>query len=275
MPYKVILTHLDGSPESAARVDIACQIAKQQEAHLIGLAPISLVGAQDIAATQLRHQTDQAIGQDVIRFEQQCEQWKTRGLKSFESRRVSNTPLEALLWHARFTDLSVIGRTCVSKPGASPDDSVAEQLLLRSSRPLLIVPAKNMAAAQTPGQHVVIAWDGSQAAAAAVGAAIPLLQSANEVVVVVVHNPGIDGADELVAGTELRLYLARHGVTASIRPLEATDSIGQTLLEFIEQTHPDILVMGGYGHSRLRERLLGGTTRSILSKMSIPVLMTH
>ncbi|MFK7966911.1 MAG: universal stress protein [Burkholderiaceae bacterium] len=272
MPYRVILTHIDSSPGSIMRSEMSCLIARQQGAHIVGLAPTSLTGSQDASEAKKQHEQDQLVQQNLLRFEQEC---SALGIDSFESRRVANTPLEAMLWHARFSDLIVMGGVDNNDSSASGNRSITEEVLIRSSRPVLIIPSAANATEEAHLETAIVAWDGSQAAAAAIGNAMPLLASAGKVFVAFVHTSGIEGATELVAGTEVCLYLARHGISAQLVPLEREDTVAATLLDYVEKTQPGVLVMGGYGHSRLRERILGGTTRSVLSDIKSPVLMTH
>ena len=272
MPYRVILTHIDSSPGTVTRSRMSCLIAKQHGAHIVGLAPTDLTGSQDTSAAKKQHERDQLVQRNMLRFEHEC---STLGIESFESRRVANTPLDAMLWHARFSDLVVMGDLGKSSSGVKASRSITEEVLIRSSRPVLIVPSTANATEKTDLGTAIVAWDGSQAAAAAVSSAMPLLESAGQVIIVFVHTPGIEGANELVAGTEVCLYLARHGVSAQLVPVECEDTVAATLLDYVEQSQPGVLVMGGYGHSRLRELVLGGTTRSVLSGINSPVLMNH
>jgi len=126
------------------------------------------------------------------------------------------------------------------------------------------------------GKCVLVAWDASREAARAVADAMPLLAAADAVIVLAVDpQPGPDGHGE-IPGADIALHLARHGVKAQIeRTVSAGVPIGELLLSRAADLGADMLVMGAYGHSRVRELLLGGATRSILASMTIPVLMSH
>ncbi len=159
-----------------------------------------------------------------------------------------------------------------SEPGVSkPADRYVEALLLRSGRPVLVVPYFQ----QTNPRFdlITVAWDGSPPSARALADAIPLLQRATHVSVVTVVRDRPRAEDE--AGMRLVQHLARHGVDAQFRVLPSTIPVAETLLSHISDAGTDLLVMGAYGHSRLRETILGGASRGILGSMTVPVFMSH
>ncbi|MGH6943153.1 MAG: universal stress protein, partial [Geminicoccaceae bacterium] len=122
----------------------------------------------------------------------------------------------------------------------------------------------------------VVAWDASRAAARAVSDALPLLERAKSVTVVSVNpRPNLFGHGE-VPGADIALHLARHGLKVEVHRLEARDiDTANAILSYVADAGCDLLVMGGYGHSRLRELVLGGVTRTMLGEMTVPVLMAH
>ena len=123
-------------------------------------------------------------------------------------------------------------------------------------------------------KKIMVAWDGSKTAAHAVYAAMSILEKAEEVEVVMVdaeklHLPGDPGAD-------LAVYLSRHGVNVSVQKIASTEEgVSDALIKYVEANGNDLVVMGGYGHSRVREFVLGGATRGMLESMPIPCLMAH
>ena len=168
------------------------------------------------------------------------------------------------------SDLVVVGQQ-------NPDliepmrEAMIETILFQSGVPALIVPYAGVKAFKAG--HALVAWDGSPTAAHAVRAALPLLAMAKEVTVLIVgekkKSPDLAGAD--IAG-----YLSRHDLKVNVRSIEnSTGDVGQTILSFAADEEADWMVMGAYGHSRLREFLLGGATRGILASMTMPVLMAH
>jgi nucleotide-binding universal stress UspA family protein len=165
-------------------------------------------------------------------------------------------------------DLTVVEQ---ADPAAgTADNELAEVALFGSGRPVLMVPyiQRRRPAFGT----VLVAWDGSRASARAVADAMPLLKIASRVEVVTVTN----GRSEVdLPGFNIARHLARHGINVELRRLVAGMDVGNTLLSYEADVGADLLVMGGYGHSRLREFILGGATRTIMRTMTLPVLMSH
>jgi nucleotide-binding universal stress UspA family protein len=120
---------------------------------------------------------------------------------------------------------------------------------------------------------VLACWDGSRTAARAIGDAMPLLERAKAVEVVIVAE---ERKSEEMTGANMNAHLVRHGVAASVKRIAKGDiAIQDALLSYAADSGADFMVMGGYGHSRLREFILGGVTRGILASMTLPVLMSH
>jgi nucleotide-binding universal stress UspA family protein len=174
--------------------------------------------------------------------------------------------VDEVLHFGRLSDLTVIAR-----PGAEEEGGLTtafDAALFDSGRPLLLVPTVPAAAL---GTTVAIAWDRSREAALAVTTALPLLSAAKKVVILTAREP-----DSEAEPSELAAYLALHGVasrTWAFTPGPGT--LGEALLEEAGKAEADMLVMGAYGHSRLREMVLGGVTRSILAHADIPVFLMH
>ena len=147
-----------------------------------------------------------------------------------------------------------------------------ERLVLAAGRPVLILPS----AGRFPniGARILVAWDASREATRAVTDAIPMLRLANTVHVMTV-NPK-HGEHGHVAGADIGFYLARHGVRVEIKTDHGAEiDVGNELLSRAADLDVDLIVMGGYGHSRLKEWVLGGATRTILESMTAPILMSH
>ncbi len=184
---------------------------------------------------------------------------------------VGGDGLEGVTRGLAMSDLLVVGQQNPDAPEPMRE-ALIEAMLFQSGAPILIVPYAGVRTF-TPGRAIV-AWDGGAAAAHAVRAAMPLLHLAKEVVVVLVKE-NIKRATEL-AGADIATHLARHNLNVEVREItNATGDIGQTILSFAADEAADWMVMGGYGHSRMREFFLGGATRGILESMTLPVLMAH
>ena len=178
---------------------------------------------------------------------------------------------EVVALHARYADLVVLGQPD-SENGGEVDAQVPEDVVLSAGRPALVVPY--IGAGEEIGKRVLIAWDGGREAARAVNDALPLLENA-EFVAVLVVNPS-QGAHGEEPGADIALHLARHGIAVEAQHIEVRDlSTGNALLSRLADEAIDLLVMGAYGHSRLREMVLGGMTREVFQQMTVPVLMSH
>lgn len=168
---------------------------------------------------------------------------------------------------ARSFDLAVVPQ---NKPGEETLPNFAEAALFHSGRPVLVVPYIQQTGLSLA--RVMVCWDGSRAAARAVSDAWPLLERAKAVNVVTVGH----GQRPAQLQQDLKEHLAKHGVTAGMDVLTAEDiDAGNAILSHAADIQADLIVMGGYGHSRLREWVLGGVTRTILQTMTVPVLLSH
>lgn len=171
---------------------------------------------------------------------------------------------------ARRFDLVVVGQRAPDR--MSPADLFAEGALFESGRPLVLVPYIQKDGLKL--DRVLMCWDGSRTAARAMGDAMPLFLRAKQVDVVIVAT-GRAKSDE-IPGADVGHHLARHGVRVDVKRIVAEDvDVPNTILSYAADVSADLMVMGGYGHSRLREFVLGGATRGILGSMTVPVLMSH
>ena len=281
MSYKDLLVVLDTAADTRGRIELAVTLAERFTAHLVGLFPIPSpelprrAGYADLAVLEpVYHEwQDRFLEQaETIRgtFERLAVQ---RGVKT-EWRAVTEGGEADPGLHARYADLTILGQR-----GADHDDMAVmrpqpEQVTFSSGRPILIVPyAGNF---NIVGRRVLIAWNASREAARATADAMPLLKTAEAVTVMAVDPQSDPHGHGDLPGADIALHLARHGVKAQIeRTVSAGVPIGETLLSRAADLGADLLVMGAYGHSRVRELLLGGATRSILASMTIPVLMSH
>jgi nucleotide-binding universal stress UspA family protein len=176
--------------------------------------------------------------------------------------------------HARYADLTILGQLDPDRGETEWIRPRPERVGLAAGRPVLVIPYAGHF--ENLGRRVVIAWNATREAARAVADAMPLLASA-ELVTVLTIDPreGPDAHGE-VPGADIAAHLALHGVTAQIeRTVSGGLPVGEVLLSRIADLGADLLVMGLYGHSRARELLLGGATRTLLRSMTLPVLMSH
>jgi nucleotide-binding universal stress UspA family protein len=282
MAIKDILVHLDASPRSGTRLAIACDLAVRHSAHLTALYVIEpptgpLVyadpsGFVDTAwIADMMNRLDQTAREEAAKQRQAFEQRaRQHDLKS-EWRLVEDIAPDAVALHARYVDLAIVGQ---SPRGAFVSIDIPVIAMLSSGRPVLVVPYAGEFS--SVGREVLVGWKASREAARAINDAIPLLLQ-SETVKVLSINPdhGIDGEGDLPAA-DIALHLARHGIKAEASHTVAKDvREDEILLNEASDMAADLIVVGGYGHSRARELVFGGVTRGLLSAMTVPVLFSH
>lgn len=171
---------------------------------------------------------------------------------------------------ARTTDLVVIGQDDPDHPEPMRE-AMIETALFEGAAPTLLIPY--ISKGPVAFGRVMIGWDGGRTAARAIHAALPVLPKTAKLAVVMVDRAGSTPGQP---GAEVATWLARHGLAVEVQQIEAPDiAVADALLDKAADESFDVLVMGGYGHSRVREFLLGGATRGILASMTLPVLMAH
>ena len=171
------------------------------------------------------------------------------------------------------TILLVLGQTDPESETLTPGD-LPESVALSTGRPTLVVP--HIGARAKPGKSVMLCWNASRESARAASDALPFLTAAEKVVVLIVDPHTSAGGHGAEPGADAAAWLARHGVKVTVQRDVAPDSdVGGVILSRAADHDVDLIVMGIYGHSRLREMVLGGASRVLLSSMTVPVLMSH
>jgi nucleotide-binding universal stress UspA family protein len=171
---------------------------------------------------------------------------------------------------ARRFDLSIVGQAEPETSGV--EEIIAESALFESGRPVIIVPYIQKGPLKL--DRVMVCWDGSRTATRAIADAMPLLHRCGRVEVVIVANER--GKKDEIEGADMGAHLARHGLNVEVNRTALGDiDVADVILSHAADAGSDFIVMGGYGHSRLREFVLGGVTRSIMRSMTAPVLMSH
>jgi nucleotide-binding universal stress UspA family protein len=279
MTYKTILVHIDESKSSIMRTKIAHQIANMFDSHITGIA---LTGI----SRYIFESTDLGVGDPNIilhlavlreRAEKAIAQFKqfnsSLDVATTECLIANDEANGGLGLRARYSDLIVIGQTNRNEPSPSVLSDFPEFMIVNSGRPILIIP--HHGELQSFAERCVIAWDGSREAARAITDAIPLLKRSQFVHVSIVNPDKQSEAHGEEPGADIALFLARHGIKVEIATRFGANDIGKSILTTCKELNADLLIMGGYAHSRFREMILGGTTRTVLEEMHIPVLMSH
>jgi nucleotide-binding universal stress UspA family protein len=280
MTYRSLLVHLDDGERCTARLDLAIGLARRFEAHLAGLAPTGrlpwsgtngagLLGVEVVALAlaQLRQRAEDR----AQRFRERC---RIGALKSFEVVVDEADDAASTVHHGHCSDLIVLGQADPAASDPSYARSTVEQVVLHSARPTLIVPS--VGPVDSVGQTVLVAWDDSREAARALADAMPLLCQAREVHLVHCETPPGPAATQPPQRLgAVQQWLAWHGVDAQVRQVATDRDVGNALLSHAADLGADLIVMGAYGHARWTERVLGGATRTLLTTMTLPVLMSH
>jgi nucleotide-binding universal stress UspA family protein len=282
MRLKDILVHLDATEQGATRLRLAADLARRQDAHLIGLfvadirLPVMVTPDPGGGAILLGDLMDTLRGRalaEAAQVEAAFQEALRREGIAGECRQVEGMAPETVALHARYADLAVIGQ---ADPGGTQPAAAAivEATLFSSGRPVLVVPYAGWF--ERLGERVLIGWNASREASRAVHDALPVIAGASAVTVLSVDpRGGLAGHGE-EPGADIARHLARHGLKVAVEHMTGTE-IGpdNALQNRAAELSADLLVMGAYGHSRIRELMLGGVTRTLLREMTVPVLLSH
>ena len=276
MGLKDLLVYVDNDPACDSRVDVAAALAVKHEAHLTGLhtigwPPFPGYGEVELPPNFLDEQCrllNERARQAEERFHERA---RRRGVHA-EWRVDEGDVVGTVKLHSRYADLTVVGQGVDLKDAPRELAFLPEELALGVGRPVLVVP--RYGTFETVGERVLIAWNGSREATRAVNDAIPILKRATKVTVLSI-DPNSEPQPR-TPGADIALHLARHGIAAEAASTSSLDiRVGDVLLSSAADTGADLIVMGAYGHSRVREMVLGGATRDLLQHMTVPVLMAH
>lgn len=282
MAYKDLLVHLDDSSACEHRVKAALALAARSGASVTGVAlalestisryigmefPANLNDAQQAIVKK-------AADSAVAKFEAAA---KAGGVK-FTSKIVSCSAVKApaqLSFHARHADMAFMGQPDLDEPGGPFLESLLDGVMFASGRPVYVVPY--IGRFEMAVRKAVIAWDGGKKAVRAVNDAIPLLQGrGGEVIVLIINPEERRGAHGDQPGADIARHLERHGLNTKVDKHIITGLTPDVaILNYLSDSGADLLIMGAYGHSRLRERAFGGVTNTILHQMTTPVLMSE
>jgi nucleotide-binding universal stress UspA family protein len=291
-----IVVVLDDSASSEMRLTVAVVLAQQHGAHLTGFSALNLLLPARPAvvprdnpqvytqpASQLMNwgavlphdypeadtQAAEAAERIETAFRERLRSTDLHGDWQVASGKVSET----LVCKARHADLVILGQVDPAHPPPAGRQLV-EDVLMTSGRPILVIPY--IGRFDTFGTNILVGWNNSREAARAMNDAIPLLAKAASVTILEANPIGRKLASDDATSADITRHLARHGISAkTARTSTDRMSASDALLSYAADVSADLLVVGGYGHSRLRELILGGVTRELLQHMTLPVLMAH
>jgi nucleotide-binding universal stress UspA family protein len=277
---KDILVNLSVREGGKSTGDYAVSMASALEAHIAGIAyvydvniPMSELGynpggMKDVTDA-LRRDNEAAAKAALDRFAALA----ARAGVSAEPRILSanfDNAGDQFSRIARRFDLAIVGQT--ETDGGAVEAIISESTLFGSGRPMIVVPYIQ----KTPFKldRVMVCWDGSRPAARAIADAMPLLERAGNIEVVMITNER--GKHDEIEGADIGQHLARHGLKVEVNRITRDNlDVANVLLSHCADSDANFIVMGGYGHSRLREFVLGGVTRTVLHSMTVPALMSH
>jgi len=256
--------------------DYAISMAKTFNAHLAGVAfayepvlpAIVGVGIPDTVIEEQHEENERAAQAAMSRFEAAA---SAAGI-SYHARLVGASLAGAADIFgeiARRFDIAAVGQS--DKDKVAPEELIVEGALFGSGRPVIVVPHSQQSGIRL--DRIAICWNGGRTAARAVADSMPLLKQAKNVEILIVETEASKSAE---AGNGLKQHLDRHELAAQVvRIPPSNQKVSAAILDYAASNGVDMLVMGGYGHSRLREFILGGTTRGVLKSTAVPTLMSH
>ncbi|WP_179401320.1 universal stress protein [Burkholderia guangdongensis] len=279
MSYKSLVVHLDTSDRAHPRLEFALRLARRFGAHLTGVFAVYtpepssfyvMAGSAEYFRAY-REQRDERAAALQRLFHAETARAKISSNWIAADTRANR----AVPHHARYADLVIAGQSNPDDPESYIDDQFPENLVLSAGRPVLFLPY----AGEFPsvGERVLVAWDGSREAVRAAHDAMPFVEHAKRTAIVAVTGANDAPATLPIPGADAALMLARHAANVDVLDVVGDDdtSVGDALLSRAHETGADLLVMGAYGHTRWRELLMGGATRTVLASMTLPVLMSH
>jgi len=286
MKLRDLLVVLHGSRHSKAVLGLALGLAHRHDAHLTGLCPLELLYPTNLGLALSGYPEALALQEAATRFEAQA-QAKAQSIEADfrEQLRRNNVrgdwqvatglAVDDVARRARTADLLVLGQTDPDLPLPPMARHLVEDALMNAGRPMLIVPFAGDF--DTIGTNVLIGWNGTREAARAAHDALLLIEPTATVTVLTVERARSAADSPQVPGADMAEHLARHGlkVSAARTVTDGSISYADALLAHASDTGADLLVTGGYGHSRARELILGGVSRELLDHMTLPVLMSH
>jgi nucleotide-binding universal stress UspA family protein len=277
--YKTIVVHLGSTPAMSSALGTAIALANSMDAHLIGTAstgvaelnylmaagaPMAMVPAANL--DQMRAEAEQRLAG----FQDHC---REQGVASFEGRLFDTSPADALLLQSRYCDLLVAGQEELLDDGLLNPAQLPGTLVAQAARPLLVVP--RAAPPHAAFGKIMVAWNGSPGISRVLAFAMPLISRA-EKIVVAVCNPGLERIDAGgEPGADLATYLARHHRNVEVVVRDTNEDTETALAGLAEKIGADLMLAGAFGHTRLHEWVLGSTTRGLMERTRIPLLMAH
>ncbi len=281
MSISTILVSLNAQDRAEEVLRIACELARKHEAHLIGMyvvpdvKPVAMFEAYlatDFFDEQQKHFNK--CGDEMRRLFKKETSKHSFTAEWVQVQAINQILADDVIANSGQADLIVINQTDMWTTSLDPEHDFTDRLIMASGRPVLIIP--NSGEFKTIGKRVIIGWKATREAVRAVHDALPILVKSEKVTLVTIDTQVASYSEEISSTHQMVEMLRRHGVKAEEQALIISDiPAEEALLNEAATLGADLIVVGAYGHSRLRELLLGGVTRFLLNHMTVPVLMSH
>ena len=283
MNFKTILVNLNNEPRVPELIAAAAAIARPTEAHVVGLyvmpplfmpSDVILPMGADFDEEQVVEHRAQAeriktVFDRLTHGEAYVAEWRVFG----DARTAYESIADGVIDQSRSVELVIVSQAVDGKDSPMLTD-IAERVAIESGRPVLVIPSVWLA--REYGRDVAVAWNDSREATRATFDALPLLERAKKIRLITVGEPTDGDGKNAIPSAEVASTLARHGLDVEVETVTNSDRhTGNAILSRVVADGSDLLVMGAYGHSRMREFILGGATRDVLKNMTVPVLMSH
>lgn len=279
MALKDILVHMDSSPAAPARLDYAIRMAQKYDAHVaalyvVAIAPIHQYTEADLGP-ELIEAHDKFMRESAAQAKAVFDARVQAAGIAAEWRQAEGVVPEMVTLHARYADMVVLGQRMKDRLDAGAAPELPDHVVLDVGRPAVVVPHARVPASAC--DRVLVAWNASRAAARAANDALPILEAASDVRILVINpETGLMGHGEL-PGADIATHLARHNVHGDVVQVNIGDrsQVADELLKQVAAFNADFMVMGSYGSFRLRELVFGGVTRRILDTMTVPIFLSR
>jgi nucleotide-binding universal stress UspA family protein len=285
MGLRDLVVLLDGSARDETKLAVAVELARRNDAHLTGLCPLEMLLPADMSFALGGYPDLWALPEFARQIESQAKAKAAvieAGFRELLRREaitgdwaLETGPLiSAVTRRALAADLIIVGQADPENPLPPVARTLVEDVLMTAGRPLLIIPYAGQFA--TIGTNALVGWTPTRESARAVHDALPVLATGAKVLVLTVETTR-GGEIEPLPTADIAEHLARHALDVSAARTVVSDGLSpaDALLDYASDIQADLLVVGGYGHSRTREMIMGGVTRDLLHHMTVPVLMSH
>jgi nucleotide-binding universal stress UspA family protein len=277
MAIKNIIVHVDNTAACENRINTAIELATRHDAGLTSIYVIPTYPMPTYYEAQISLEILAEVDKSSQKSAKQAQHKYERmaGDAGLATKTIieEGDLISVLSEHARYADLILLGQDDGDDP-LNLGEALADNIVLEGGTPCLVIPCKPTKT-QT-GKRILVAWNASREAARAIKDALPVLKQAEYIELLSVDSAHLEVGENTVQGKDIQAYLTRHGIAAGhyIEP-DKDISPGDAILARVSETDTDMIVMGAYGHSRLRETILGGATRKILKQMTVPVFISH